>query len=167
MSGLVLAACLATWNAPGEIVFRGMSHVWSAVYFLLPLAFGAGGVLALSPKHHEKPEIAEAFSIPALIVGILALIAAYFMSVAVISRVQAVWWSHVKFNEGTISLGISAATAYAAITTVLIAICLYARRYSYRWAFVSHVFSAALGIAISSASVYLMLGVSPYATWRA
>ena len=167
ISGLVLAACLASWNAQAEIVFRAMSYVWPAVIFLLPIAFGLAGVFALKVINLRQSEMAAAFSIPVLAVGSLTLLASYAMSVILLSRVQAVWWSNVKFNEGSISLGITAATAFAAISAVIIAICFFAYRYSYRWAFVPKVFTAALGIALSNAMVYLLLGVSPYVTWRA
>ncbi len=163
---LWLALCYVSWHIVDNTIARAAAYVWLATTLVLPMAFAISGALLLQPTSHalsQYPLVRVLLSLA--IIG--CFVVGYAMCFAVLDRISALWWEHVKFGGDSISLGKAAAQFFS-----LIAVAIGSAAYGlHRWAPVGlriAFFSrAALGLILAASFLYLVLGVSPYVSWRA
>lgn len=165
-AGLWLVACLASWHVNSSGFAHAMVYVWSATIFLLPLSFAIAGALLLksSSLKPSNSQFIRTLSSAAIIASALL---GYAMCVAVLDRISAVWWEHVKFGGNSISLGKAAAELFLLVAIAVGSAAFALHRFAPVGAHMAFLSRAAFGLVIGAALLYFLLGVSPYAEWRA
>ncbi len=130
------------------------------------MAFAISGALLLQPKSHALSQFPLVRGLSSVaIIGCFVI--GYAMCFAVLDRMSALWWEHVKFCGDSISLGKAAAEFFS-----LIAVAVGSAAYGlYRWAPVglriAFLSRAAFSLVVAASFLYFALGVSPYVSWRA
>jgi hypothetical protein len=165
---LVLAAVI--WLGLGVAAFHGQStfayrgaEVFSIVTtFIWPGLFGVAG-LQFAPKSNEH---FEADRLVTFALGLSAMLS-YFICLSVLARASEVVWRNGKFGDPTVSLGLSAAKFFGLLVVIHLSVTYYLAARARPGTLASKLGFASLGMATGACAVYIALGISPFATWRA
>jgi hypothetical protein len=115
-----LTLCALTWRIDAAWTMNAMIVVWWANIFLLPVGFGLAGSWVLSCGEetvNNAPEPVGGLHWVWSVAAISCAIVSYVLSVAVLSRVSNVWSEGVRLGDPNVSLGRSAALAFALVAS--------------------------------------------------
>ena len=153
---------ITAFHGQSTVAYRGAEVFCIVTTFIWPGLFGVAG-LQFVPKSnaHFKADRLVTFAL-----GLSALLS-YFICLSVLARASEVVWRNGKFGDPTVSLGLSAAKFLGLLVVVHLGATYYLTARARPGTLASKLGFASQGMAIGACAVYFVLGISPFATWRA